>query len=95
MYDKAFNEGAVSFVTLDNYLDLIANNEIAYDNESLSNIRNCIKKYIEHDSHHKCSNCGFISMQHFWQCPSCNRWSSIKKSNLKDFIDSSTYVVKK
>lgn len=95
LYDKAFNEGAVSFVTLDNYLDLIANNEIAYDNESLSNIRNCIKKYIEHDSHHKCSNCGFISTQHFWQCPSCNRWSSIKKSNLKDFIDSSTYVVKK
>ena len=31
---------------------------------------------------HKCSNCGFNSIKHYWQCPSCHQWSTIK-NNIK------------
>ena len=61
-------------------------------NESLNNIRNCLKNYASKEKAHICINCGFKSVKHFWQCPSCQRWSSIKKSTFdKSKVDH--YVV--
>ena len=57
-------------------------NKIAFDNKSLNNIKKCLELYSSKESNHKCANCGFSSIRHFWQCPSCHQWSSINKSTL-------------
>ena len=54
----------------------------AFDNKSLNNIKKCLELYSSKESNHKCANCGFSSIRHFWQCPSCHQWSSINKSTL-------------
>ena len=64
---------------LSEYLDLINQNKIAFDNNSLKNIKKCIDLFTQKEITHKCNNCGFSSIKHYWQCPSCHQWSSIKK----------------
>jgi lipopolysaccharide biosynthesis regulator YciM len=92
MYESDFKNGKVSLLQLSEYLELINKNRIAFDNESLNNIRNCLKNYALKEKAHICINCGFKSVKHFWQCPSCQRWSSIKKSTFdKSKVDH--YVV--
>ena len=48
----------------------------------LNNIKKCLELYSSKESNHKCANCGFSSIRHFWQCQSCHQWSSINKSTL-------------
>ena len=33
-----------------------------------------------------CSNCGYSSKSHTWQCPSCNSWESIEPSTISDRV---------
>ena len=82
IYQKEFESNRVNLIQLSEYLDLIETNKIAFDNQSLSNIKKCLKVYSEKESSHKCVHCGFASIKHFWQCPSCQSWSSIKKEIL-------------
>ena len=79
MYQREFESNRVNLIQLSEYVDLIEANKIAFDNQSLSNIQKCLKVYSEKESAHKCENCGFASIKHFWQCPSCQSWSSIRK----------------
>jgi len=79
IYQKEFESNRVNLIQLSEYLDLIETNKIAFDKQSLSNIQKCLKVYSEKESSHKCIHCGFVSIKHFWQCPSCQSWSSIKK----------------
>ena len=79
MYQREFESNRVNLIQLSEYVDLIEANKIAFDNQSLSNIQKCLKVYSEKESAHKCENCGFVSIKHFWQCPSCQSWSSIRK----------------
>ena len=67
---------------ISDYINLIEQNKIAFDNKSLNNIKKCLELYSSKESNHKCANCGFSSIRHFWQCPSCHQWSSINKSTL-------------
>ena len=57
-----------------------------------NNIKTCIDKLSSKTNSHKCTQCGFESIKHFWQCPSCQHWSCIKKDELNQ-SKSSHYVV--
>ena len=92
IYENEFEKGKISLAQLSEYLELIEQNKIAFDNKSLNNIKNCLDHYSLKESTHECINCGFSSVKHYWQCPSCHQWSSINKSALnKSKIDN--YVV--
>ena len=82
IYQKEFASNRVNLIQLSAYLDLIETNKIAFDNQSLSNIQKCLKVYSEKETSHKCVHCGFLSIKHFWQCPTCQSWSSIRKEIL-------------
>jgi lipopolysaccharide biosynthesis regulator YciM len=82
IYQQEFESNRVNLIQLSEYVDLIEDNKIAFDKKSLSNIQKCLKVYSEKESSHKCENCGFVSIKHFWQCPSCQSWSSIRKKIL-------------
>lgn len=82
LYNTEFQKGEASLTQLSDYINLIEQNKIAFDNKSLNNIKKCLELYSSKESSHKCINCGFSSIRHFWQCPSCHQWSSINKSTL-------------
>ena len=82
LYNTEFRKGEASLTQLKDYINLIEQNKIAFDNKSLNNIKKCLELYSSKESNHKCANCGFSSIRHFWQCPSCHQWSSINKSTL-------------
>ena len=82
IYQSEFENNRVNLIQLSEYIDLIEENKIAFDKHSLSNIQKCLKVYSEKESAHECQNCGFGSIKHFWQCPSCQSWSSIRKQIL-------------
>ena len=82
LYNTEFQKGEASLTQLSDYINLIEQNKIAFDNKSLNNIKKCLELYSSKESNHKCANCGFNSIRHFWQCPSCHQWSSINKSTL-------------
>jgi len=82
IYQQEFESNRVNLIQLAEYVNLIEDNKIAFDKKSLSNIQKCLKIYSEKESSHKCENCGFVSIKHFWQCPSCQSWSSIRKKIL-------------
>ena len=82
LYNTEFQKGEASLTQLSDYINLIEQNKIAFDNKSLNNIKKCLELYSSKESNHKCANCGFSSIRHFWQCPSCHQWSSINKSTL-------------
>jgi len=79
LYEEEFKNNKVTLEQLSEYLDLINQNKIAFDNNSLKNIKKCINLFTQKEITHKCNNCGFSSIKHYWQCPSCHQWSSIKK----------------
>tara|TARA_B100001559_G_C16424060_1_gene586495 strand:+ start:8 stop:1030 length:1023 start_codon:yes stop_codon:yes gene_type:complete len=79
LYEEEFKNNKVTLEQLSEYLDLINQNKIAFDNNSLKNIKKCIDLFTQKEITHKCNNCGFSSIKHYWQCPSCHQWSSIKK----------------
>ena len=92
LYENEFLNNRVNLSQLSDYLNLIQENKVAFDNKSLNNIKNCIDKYSSKTNLHKCTQCGFASIKHFWQCPSCQKWSSIKKDELNQ-SKSNHYVV--
>jgi len=92
LYENEFEKRQVTLAQLFEYIELIDQNKIAFDNKSLNNIKKCLEFYSLKESTHECTNCGFNSIKHYWQCPSCHQWSSINKSVfIKSKIDN--YVV--
>ena len=81
LYEEEFKKDKITLNQLSEYLDLIYQNKIAFDNNSLRNIKRCIDSFTKKDTSHKCDNCGFNSIKHYWQCPSCHQWSTIKKQH--------------
>ena len=92
IYENEFANKRVNLSQLSDYLSLIQENKVAFDNKSLNNIKSCIDEHTAKSNLHKCVQCGFKSVKHFWQCPSCHHWSTIKKSELNQPI-SNHYVV--
>ncbi len=91
-YQKGFSKGIISLSQLSEYIELISENKIAFDNQSLNNIKKCLQKYSLKESSHECVNCGYTSVKHCWQCPSCHKWSTITK-NLLNQSKNSNYVL--
>ena len=92
IYENEFAKKRVNLLQLSDYLSLIQENKVAFDNKSLNNIKSCIDEHTAKNNKHKCVQCGFKSIKHFWQCPSCHHWSTIKKSELNQ-PNSNNYVV--
>jgi len=92
IYENEFANKRVNLSQLSDYLSLIQENKVAFDNKSLNNIKSCINEHTAKSNLHKCVQCGFKSVKHFWQCPSCHHWSTIKKSELNQ-PTSNHYVV--
>ena len=81
LYEKEFSNNRVDLSQLSEYLNLIKENKIAFDNKSLNNIKNCVDNYkTKKNDIHKCTQCGYKSINHSWQCPSCHKWASIEKN---------------
>ena len=92
IYENEFANKRINLSQLSDYLSLIQENKVAFDNKSLKNIKSCIDEHTAKSNLHKCVQCGFKSVKHFWQCPSCHHWSTIKKSELNQ-PTSNHYVV--
>ena len=91
-YEDGFSKDIISLTQLSEYIELISENKIAFDNQSLNNIKKCLQKYSVKESSHECVNCGYTSIMHCWQCPSCHKWSTINKKSLNQ-SKSSNYVL--
>jgi len=91
LYNNEILKNNINLSQLAEYIDLIEKNNIAFDNTSLNNIKICIEKYSKKESMHECIQCGFGSTKHFWQCPSCHQWSTIKKNIINN--SNSHYVI--
>jgi len=91
-YEDGFSKDIISLTQLSEYIELISENKIAFDNQSLNNIKKCLQKYSVKESLHKCVSCGYTSIMHCWQCPSCHKWSTINKKSLNQ-SKSSNYVL--
>jgi len=91
-YEDGFKKDIISLTHLSEYIELISENKIAFDNESLNNIKKCLQKYSTTESSHECINCGYTSIMHCWQCPSCLKWSTINKKVLNQ-SKSNNYVL--
>ena len=55
------------------------------DNESFySDLMMLIKdNYLTYN----CTNCGYSSKSHIWQCPSCNSWETIAPNPISDRVN--------
>ena len=58
LYNTEFQKGEASLTQLSDYINLIEQNKIAFDNKSLNNIKKCLELYSSKESNHKCANCG-------------------------------------
>ena len=92
LYQNEFLNNRVNLSQLSDYLDLIIENKVAFDNKSLNNIKACLDVYSKKVSMHECSKCGYESTKHFWQCPSCHQWSTVRK-NFVNNTKNHNYVV--
>ena len=61
------------------------NNMKKNDNESFySDLMMLIKdNYLTYN----CTNCGYSSKSHIWQCPSCNSWETIEPNTISDRVN--------
>ena len=77
----------------DKYITKMNNNSFAKIYINLHENENNVKKGPTNQSDrirlkdnfisYKCNNCGYISKNYIWQCPSCNRWETIELNTIK------------
>jgi lipopolysaccharide assembly protein B len=48
------------------------------ERESLSLLKELVRKLVEGRAAYRCSRCGFGARAHHWQCPSCKSWGSVR-----------------
>ena len=54
--------------------------------EFLASLRPQILQLLEHRPVYQCAHCGFAAKTLHWQCPSCRRWSTIKRKPVCDNV---------
>ncbi len=57
-------------------LTLMRSEGAAHDD--LLSLRELVRRLMEGQAIYRCEKCGFGAKTHFWQCPGCKSWSSIK-----------------
>ena len=61
------------------YINLHANENNVEDSQP-----NLIELLRDNFTSYKCNNCGYMSKNYIWQCPSCNRWETIELNTIND-----------
>ncbi len=46
--------------------------------DQLMTLRELFRQLIEDQAVYRCNHCGFGARSHFWQCPGCKNWGSVK-----------------
>jgi len=54
------------------------------DDSLINNLRTIINNKTKNDYKYSCSQCGYMTISHSWQCPTCKSW---EKSEPVDFLD--------
>lgn len=60
-------------------------------NPLLNSVRSHLNSLMADNANYQCHQCGFQAKQLHWQCPSCRRWSTIKRKPLLEADSSSTH----
>ncbi len=68
----------VSLKGVDYLIDLYLDQAKGEERAHLLTLRNLTTQLLAHKPEHQCSQCGFQSLQLFWQCPKCREWGSVK-----------------
>ncbi len=54
----------------------IGRDPVALDARSVQDIAAVLRRLAATTPRYRCANCGFSSIDHFWQCPGCKHWDS-------------------
>ena len=54
------------------------------DDPLINTLRTIINNKTKNDYKYSCSQCGYMTISHSWQCPTCKSW---EKSEPVDFLD--------
>tara|TARA_B100002019_G_scaffold108238_1_gene93034 strand:- start:1863 stop:3011 length:1149 start_codon:yes stop_codon:yes gene_type:complete len=61
------------------YINLHTNEDNAQESQP-----NIIELLKDNFVSYKCNNCGYVSNNYVWKCPSCNRWETIDLNTIND-----------
>ncbi|MFZ9967811.1 MAG: hypothetical protein ACO3IN_12575, partial [Steroidobacteraceae bacterium] len=45
-----------------------------------------LRRLAKGTTRYRCAECGFASSAHFWQCPGCKTWDSLRPVTRFDFV---------
>lgn len=62
--------------TISGLVRAIGRDPAALDLRAVREIAAVLRKLAASTPRYRCSNCGFSSINHFWQCPGCKGWDS-------------------
>ena len=54
----------------------IGRDPAALDARAVRDIAAILRRLAASTPRYRCANCGFSSIDHFWQCPGCKNWDS-------------------
>jgi lipopolysaccharide biosynthesis regulator YciM len=54
----------------------IGRDPAALDSRAVRDVASVLRRLAAATSRYRCANCGFSSIDHFWQCPGCKSWDS-------------------
>ena len=54
----------------------IGRDPAALDARAVMDIATVLRRLAARTPRYRCANCGFSSIDHFWQCPGCKTWDS-------------------
>lgn len=54
----------------------IGRDPAALDPRAVRDVASVLRRLAATTSRYRCANCGFSSIDHFWQCPGCKSWDS-------------------
>jgi lipopolysaccharide biosynthesis regulator YciM len=54
----------------------IGRDPAALDARAVADIAAVLRRLAARTPRYRCANCGFSSIDHFWQCPGCKAWDS-------------------
>ncbi len=78
VFESAFQSNPSSIVLLRDYIEAIMENRVAADQTSMRRILSTLDQFLANQPTYECSECQFQAHRHFWQCPSCQHWDTIR-----------------
>ncbi|WP_018954044.1 lipopolysaccharide assembly protein LapB [Thioalkalivibrio sulfidiphilus] len=79
LIDHELSRGKLTLPALQAYLKIQSGRvEDAAAGEVLNRAAHALEHYLHLRPLYRCTHCGFSSRSHFWCCPGCHQWSTIK-----------------